>query len=55
MFANTSTKTLIGMNTTYLKEYREDPTDAKRRAVEESSRELSRRGWTFYISQEVVT
>lgn len=44
MFQNTPTAVLIQMNITYLQEYREDPTAAKLRAVEDSSRELTRRG-----------
>lgn len=43
MFANTSTKTLIGMNITYLREYRADPTQAKLQAVKDSDAELTKR------------
>ncbi len=43
-FAHTSTKTLLAMNGQYLREYRENPTDANLRAVIESDAELSRRG-----------
>lgn len=44
VFANHSTKELLQVNGTYLREYRANPTDANLRAVVESSRELSRRG-----------
>lgn len=43
-FPYTSTRELLAMNATYLREYRADPTPAKRAAVEKTSRELSRRG-----------
>jgi hypothetical protein len=44
MFQFHTTRELLAVNAQYLREYREDPTPAKLRAVEESSRELSRRG-----------
>lgn len=43
-FPHTSTRELLAMNATYLREYEADPTPAKRAAVEKTSRELSRRG-----------
>lgn len=44
MFANISTAELIKINATHLREYRADPTAAKLKAVNNSSRELSARG-----------
>ena len=43
-FEHTPTSTLLAMNRQYMREYRADPTDVNRRAVERSSIELSRRG-----------
>lgn len=44
MFANISTRELLEINKTYLREYRAEPTEAKLAAVVRSSEELSRRG-----------
>ena len=44
MYPHTSTRTLLAMNAQYLREYRANPTAANLAAVENTSRELSRRG-----------
>ncbi|AXN53276.1 hypothetical protein PBI_THONKO_4 [Mycobacterium phage Thonko] len=43
-FAPIRTVELLAMNSTYLREYRAEPTPARRAAVEATSRELTRRG-----------
>ena len=44
MFANTPTTVLLDMNTTYLQEYREDPTEGKLLALKQTVWELEARG-----------
>ena len=44
MFANITTGTLLDMNTTYLREYRANPTAGNLQAVKDSVHELERRG-----------
>jgi hypothetical protein len=44
MFPHTSTRELLQINATYLREYRADPTPAKLQAVLNSGAELTRRG-----------
>lgn len=43
MFDNISTKTLIEMNGTYLREYRANGAEGSRMAVVQTDRELSKR------------
>jgi hypothetical protein len=44
MFENISTRELLSINATYLREYRENPTEPNLRAVVRSSEALSARG-----------
>lgn len=44
MFPNHTTRELLAMNTTYLREYREDPTEGKLLALKQTVWALEERG-----------